>query len=216
MTDRTGIGTGWITIIAASALLLAACAAGPDPSILAGATTGVQQEMERQLLWVGTGASSIWRDDAWVRTPASDYEFIVRQNRFPGYWESLKVQNRTNPDYDGSAGPADQQHLFRIEYGAPNAEGNLPLTLRSTYGDGAGITDAEYRETVIEFEAKGVSPFAPYNRFRISQHYRYEEGVLEETVELFKLKGDGTETPFVKIEERARIFTSAVGMAHTP
>jgi hypothetical protein len=144
----------------------------------------------------------------WVRTPASDYEFLVRQNRFPDHWESLKVQNRTDPDYDGSAGPADQQHFFLIEYGRPNAEGNLPITLRSTYGDGTGLSDTEYRKAVIEFEAEGVSRFAPYNRFRITQHYLYEEGLLEETVELFKLKDDGTETPFVKVEERARIFTA--------
>jgi hypothetical protein len=206
MTARTIIHTAWIAIFAISVVLLVGCAGSPDPSILAGSTMGVQPEMERQILWVGTGTSSIWRDGVWVRTPASDYEFLVRQNRFPDHWESLKVQNRTDPDYDGSAGPADQQHFFLIEYGRPNAEGNLPITLRSTYGDGTGLSDTEYRKAVIEFEAEGVSRFAPYNRFRITQHYLYEEGLLEETVELFKLKDDGTETPFVKVEERARIF----------
>jgi hypothetical protein len=191
-----------------AAIGLTGCAGTPDPSILAGATAGASPAIEQQLVWVGTGTSYIWSDGEWIRTPGSDYEFLVRQNRFGDHWESLKVQNRTHPDYDGSAGPADQQHFFRIEYGAPTAEGDLPITLRSTYGDGHGVSDREYREAALEFEAVGVSRFAPYNRFRITQHYRYDEGVLDETVELFMLENDGTESPFAKIEERARIFTS--------
>ena len=45
----------------------------------------------------------------------------------------------------------------------------------------------------------------PYNKFRITQNYDYEKGVLTETVELIKEK-DGKETPFMKNEETALIF----------
>lgn len=208
MKSRRVFRNAGIALFGISVVMLAGCAGSPDPSILAGATAGASPAIEQQLVWVGTGTSYIWSDGEWIRTPGSDYEFLVRQNRFADHWESLKVQNRSHPDYDGSAGPADQQHFFRIEYGAPSAEGDLPITLRSTYGDGHGVSDRQYREATLEFEAAGVSRFAPYNRFRITQHYRYDEGLLDETVELFKLQDDGTESPFAKIEERARIFTS--------
>jgi len=187
--------------------LLAGCAGTPDPSVLTGSTPASSPEIEQQLVWVGRGTAYIFLEDEWVRTPISDYEFLVRQNRFAGYWESLKVQNRTHPEYDGSAGPADQQHFFRVEYGSPDTDGDLPITLRSTYGDGSGTSDAEYRRTVLEFEAASVSRFAPYNRYRITQHYRYEDGLLEETVLLFDRDADGTEKPFVRIDEKARMYT---------
>lgn len=202
--NRTAVGA----LIGTTLLALAGCVGGPDTSVLADKTSVTSPAIEEQLVWIGTGTSYRWTEGAWQRTPESDYEFIVRQNRFESHWESLKVQNRTHPDYDGSAGPADQQHFFRIDYGAPNGEGALPITLISTYGDGYGSSDPQYREATFEFDATDVSRFAPYNRFRITQHYRYEEGLLEERVELFKSAGDGTEEPFVKIEERARIFTA--------
>jgi len=53
-----------------------------------------------------------------------------------------------------------------------------------------------------------VSSFAPFNTYRITQHYKYEEGALLETVELFKLE-KGNLTPFAKIEEEASIFRPA-------
>ena len=81
-----------------------------------------------------------------------------------------------------------------------------PTELTSTYGDGTGWTDREFRHAVLEFEAEGVSRLAPYNRFRITQEYRYEEGRLLETVELFKTDRDGQEIPFARIEEEARMF----------
>jgi hypothetical protein len=148
----------------------------------------------------------VYEDGAWARTPEQDYQFMVRQNRYAGRWESLKVQNRTHPEYDGIAGPADQQHFFSIRYGDPDESGRLPTELVSTYGNGAGWTDGEYRRAVLEFEAAGVSRFAPYNRFRITQEYRYEEGMLLETVELYHVDKNGDETPFARIEEQARLF----------
>lgn len=53
-----------------------------------------------------------------------------------------------------------------------------------------------------------VSTFMPYNKFRITQYYDYEKGVLTETVELFKEK-DGKETPLMKNEETALIFVKS-------
>jgi hypothetical protein len=199
------IRAGLFAVGVAAALFAVGCAGGPEASVLSGATPLSSPALDEQLVWVGNGTAYVYQDEGWVRTPESDYEFLVRQNRFSDHWESLKVQNRTHPDYDGSAGPADQQHFFLINYG-PESGGRLPVTLRSTYGDGSGVADPEYREAVLEFSAAGVSRFAPYNRFRITQHYVYEEGRLEETVELFKLEDDGTESPFVRIEERAIIF----------
>jgi len=157
-------------------------------------------------VWVGEGTSSRYVDGAWHRTPHQDYGFLVHQERFEGRWRSHKVQNRTHPSYDGRAGAADQQHAFVIAFGAPEPDGRLPIRLRSSYGDGAGHSDPEFRHAVLEFRPAGVSRFAPYDRFRITQHYRYADGRLDETVELFKLGRDGREQPFARIEERARLF----------
>ena len=50
-----------------------------------------------------------------------------------------------------------------------------------------------------------ISRFAPFNAFRITQKFSYEDGRLRETVEIFKKKG-GQENPFMKMEEEADIF----------
>ena len=65
--------------------------------------------------------------------------------------------------------------------------------------------DQEFRQQQFQLAVDNISSFAPYNTIRITQHYQYEAGILEETVELFKLEGK-TEIPFVKIEEKAFIF----------
>lgn len=57
----------------------------------------------------------------------------------------------------------------------------------------------------MEFDARGISRFAPFNRYRIAQQYRYEEGELLEVVKLFKRKGT-TDTPFMRSEERAGLL----------
>ncbi len=153
------------------------------------------------LVWVGTGLASVHADGAWRRVPGQDYEFSVTQRRYAGHWESVKVQHRRHPAYDGSAGPRDQVHYFRIDLG--NSEGDdSAFALQSDLGLGQGRIDRALRVGRMEFDARDVSMFAPFNRFRISQHYRYEEGLLLETVELFKKKGD-LEVPFMRIEERA-------------
>jgi hypothetical protein len=196
ITRRAGV-----VVAAVAVAVLAGCSTAP--SIIAESSTTPPVE---QLVWVGTGTSWVFEDGEWLRTPEQDYEFLVRQSRYASRWESLKVQNRTHPAYDGTAGPADQQHFFAITFGEVGSDGRIATELASTYGDGGGWTDREYRHAVLEFEAEGVSRFAPYNRFRITQEYRYEEGELRETVELYKVDSDGREQPFARIEEEARMF----------
>jgi hypothetical protein len=65
--------------------------------------------------------------------------------------------------------------------------------------------DPEFRAGGMEFDAKDISMFAPFNRYRITQQYRYEQGELIEIVELFKKKGT-METPFMRFEEQAGLF----------
>lgn len=190
-------------LILTAAVVLVTTGCSTAPSIVSGSAAAPPTQ---QIVWVGTGTSWVYTDGEWQRTPEQDYDFLVRQNRYSDRWESLKVQNRTHPGYDGIAGEADQQHAFTIRYGDAGADGTLPTELTSTFGNGTGWTDSEYRHAVLEFEAAGVSRFAPYNRFRITQEYHYEQGLLLETVELFKVNRDGQEIPFARIEEEARMF----------
>jgi hypothetical protein len=192
-----------VALMAATVLAMTLVGCSTAPSIISGPG---EASPEEQIVWVGTGTSWVHTDGEWERTPEQDYQFLVRQNRYSDRWESLKVQNRTHPGYDGLAGAADQQHSFVIRYGEAGDNGRVPTELTSTYGDGTGWTDREFRHAVLEFEAEGVSRLAPYNRFRITQEYRYEEGLLLETVELFKTDRDGQEIPFARIEEEARMF----------
>jgi len=72
-------------------------------------------------------------------------------------------------------------------------------------GQGAGSGDKEFRNQVLTMKMTDISRFAPYDHVRITQQYKYEQGVLEETVELYKVK-DGQELPFMKMEERASFY----------
>ena len=200
------ISLGTIIVVITSVLAVIVFGSSGETSIMTDAK--LDQTPEAQLVWVGSGTAWRHEKNEWVRTPEQDYEFLVRQNRFADLWESLKVQNRTAADYDGAAGDADQQHFFQIQYGEQNAEGALPVTVRSTYGDGHGTSDLDYKRAVLEINAD-VSRFAPYNTIRIEQDYDYQEGVLTETVLLLEVSKDGEEQPFVRIDERARIFRPA-------
>ncbi|MDZ7592310.1 MAG: hypothetical protein U5L05_16855 [Rubrivivax sp.] len=141
----------------------------------------------------------------WRRAPSQDYEFSVTQRWYGERWESVKVQHRRHPEYDGSAGARDQIHCFKLELPAANSTPGLNFNLRSSFGDGSGKIDREFRAGTMEFEARDISMFAPFNRHRISQQYRYEQGELLEVVELFKKKG-AVEAPFMRFEERAGLF----------
>ncbi|MCP3138057.1 hypothetical protein [Pyxidicoccus xibeiensis] len=152
------------------------------------------------LVWVGRGEAERLEGGTWKRIPEFDYTFTVEQRRYAGHWESVKSLRRAHPDYDGSAGPREQMMYFRLDYTAPDAAGRVSSAIRSSLGDGAGHTDAEFREAVLELRPD-ISRFAPFDRYRISQTYGYERGVLEESVELL----DG-ETPWVRNAEKATLF----------
>jgi hypothetical protein len=186
------------------AIVFAGCASGRDGSIL---TDQRMTPPAIQYVWVGEGTYFAYADGVWVADPDQNYQFLVRQNRFEDRWESLKIQNRTSPDYNGAAGAADQQHFFRVLYNPSDTEGNYTFTLETTYGNGTGMIDSRFENATMDFEAQGISSFAPYNRLRITQNYRYSEGRLEETVLLYKRTREGNELPFARIEERAILFS---------
>ncbi len=155
------------------------------------------------IVWVGTGESYIHVDGKYVRNESNDYSFEVVQRRYDSKWKSIKNMHRIHPDYDGKAGEREQTMFFEIDFS--NLEGKIISKITSSLGSGTGQSDDEFREQIIEFSADNISSFAPYNTYRITQHYKYEKGELLETVELYKLE-NGVETPFAKIEEKAFIF----------
>lgn len=155
------------------------------------------------IVWVGTGKSYVYLDGKYVRNESNDYSFEVVQRRYSNTWKSIKNMHRIHPDYDGKAGEREQTMFFEIKFSKQGEQ--IVSEINSSLGKGAGVSDNEFREQTIQFSAEGVSSFAPYNTYRITQQYKYEEGVLIETVELFKLEDD-KETPFAKIQEKAYIF----------
>ncbi len=155
------------------------------------------------IVWVGKGESYIYKDGKYVRSESNDYSFEVVQRRYGHTWKSIKNMHRIHPDYNGKAGPREHTMYFEIAFSKQGDK--IVSKVNSSLGNGTGVSDNEFREQQLQFTADGVSSFAPYNTYRITQHYKYEEGMLLETVELFKLK-DGKETPFAKIEEKAQIF----------
>lgn len=159
------------------------------------------------IIWVGSGESYIYVDGNYQRNDSNDYSFEVIQRRYGNQWNSIKNMHRIHPNYDGKAGERDQTLFFRIDFTKRNEK--IISKINSSLGNGTGISDNEFREQLIQFSVDDISPFTPYNTMRITQHYKYEEGVLLETVELFKIS-DGKEVPFTKIEERAVIFRPTI------
>ncbi len=155
------------------------------------------------IVWVGTGESFLFKDGKYIRTESNDYAFEVVQRRYANSWKSVKNMHRLHPDYDGKAGPREQTLFFGIDFSRQKEA--IVSSISSSLGAGKGESDGQFREQMMEVEVEGISSFAPYNAIRITQHYQYEEGLLLETVELFKRK-DGKELPFAKIEEKAVIF----------
>jgi hypothetical protein len=162
--------------------------------------SGVEPGVLVTLVWVGRGEAERFEGGAWRRTPQFDYEFSVEQRRYAGHWDSVKTMRRRHPDYDGSAGPRVQTYSFRIELAQGAKPDEASYRVRSSLGHGVGQGDAEFRNAVLEIDAD-ISMFAPFDRYRITQHYRYEEGKLSELVEL----NDGA-TPWVRNREEAVLF----------
>lgn len=184
---------------------LVACRA-PKPTALPvglSPATAARAGEQATLVWVGRGQAERFENGAWRRAPAFDYEFSVEQHRYADHWESVKTMRRAHPEYDGSAGPRVQTYLFRLDLEAPSPGGEVTYRIASSLGKGAGHGDREFRRAVLELEAE-VSVFAPFDRYRISQHYRYEDGKLDELVELL----DGS-SPWVRNREEATLFSAA-------
>lgn len=176
-----------------AALLASGCAAQK-----AWVPPSASAEPEVTLLWVGRGECERFVDGAWVRAPQFDYDFSVEQRRLGNHWESVKSLRRRHPDYDGSAGDRLQTWFFHLEFdGTGNA---VPVRVASSLGAGSGTTDGQFRKASLELAAE-VSSLAPFDRYRIVQDYRYEDGRLDEVVSLDK----GT-TPWVRNVEHATLF----------
>lgn len=178
--------------------LLAGCGA-PPPAVPVQAASPTPQ---LTLVWVGRGEAERFEKGQWARIPAFDYEFTVEQRRFADHWESIKTLVRRHPDYDGSAGPREQVLYFRVDYTKQSS--GVSSRIQSSLGKGEGTTDPEFREASLTMKAE-VSSFAPFNTYRITQHYRYEQGELSETVELLKAN-EQRETPWVRNQEQASLF----------
>jgi len=92
---------------------------------------------------------------------------------------------------------------FEVDY---KKQGDKLISdLHTSLGNGHGTSDREFRHQTMEMEAN-ISKYAPYNMIRITQEYKYEEGLLLETVELYKKDKNGTEIPFMKNEESAYFY----------
>lgn len=181
-------------------LSITACgAAAPVPLDL---RDRAADEPELELVWVGRGECERMEGDAFVRAPAFDYDFSVVQRRYADRWESVKTMRRLHSGYDGSAGPREQVLGFRIGLDAM-LDGRAGGEVRSTLGIGRWTADPEFRESTVTLAAD-VSAMAPFDTYRIVQHYRYEDGELEEEVEL---RDGGEAGPiWVRNHEHARLF----------
>lgn len=153
---------------------------------------------------VGEGQAYRFSEGAWMEVPSYNYEFTVLQRRYKNRWESIKEIHRRHPLYDGRAGQRDQTHYFIVRFD-PALDKRVEFFADTSLGKGKGWTDSEFRSLAVELTPANISRFAPFNTYRITQSYKYEEGYLRETVELFKKK-DGKEEPFMKMEEKAMIY----------
>jgi hypothetical protein len=155
------------------------------------------------VVWEGTSLAYRHTDKGWERSPEYDYTFSVVQRRYATVWKSIKNLHRLHPNYDGRAGARSQTMYFELGYA--QAGNGLATTINSSLGNGSGKSDTEFREQTLSIDYKDAGGFTPYNKIKITQHYDYENGLLRETVELFKEK-NGVVTPFMKNEETALFF----------
>jgi hypothetical protein len=188
-------------IMASIVLGLSGCST--SSKIIVPLTNQVVVDDTYTIIWNGTSTAYRYVDGKWDRAANYDYQFSVMQKRYDNQWKSIKTLHRMNPDYDGKAGQRDQTMYFELHY--RSKKDSVLCNLISSLGKGSGYTDKEFRKQTLEFKVEGMSKMAPYDHIRIVQEYKYEKGVLEETVFLFKKK-DGKEIPFMKNEERASFF----------
>jgi hypothetical protein len=157
------------------------------------------------IIWNGVSHAYRYENNNWVRDEQYDYQFNVIQKRYDNLWKSVKSLHRIHPEYDGKAGERDQTMYFEVAYNCLVDSNNVKSSIISSLGNGSGLSDPEFRNSQLTMYVSSPGIFLPYNKFRITQHYNYEEGILTETVELIKEK-NGIETPFMKNEETAWFY----------
>lgn len=183
-------------------MVLASCSTSKQVTVPL--SRSVELDDTYTIIWNGISKAYRYENGQWLRAESYDYQFDVVQKRYDNHWKSVKSLHRIHPDYDGKAGDRDQTMYFEVAY-KNLIDGKVQATINSSLGNGTGTTDTEFRKSVLTMYVPNASKFMPYNKFRITQNYNYEEGVLTETVELIKEK-DGKEIPFMKNEETALIF----------
>jgi len=192
-----------VTALLVPGVLLSGCSSRHSPLPL----TGAAEKPLKTAVYVGMGDAYRFVRGEWERLPSYDYEFIVVQRFHEDGWESIKEMHRRHPDYDGRAGDRDQTLYFRVKTG-PIEGSSRALHVQSSWGQGRGTADADLSNVVVEF-SPDISRFAPFNAFRITRKFSYDEGRLRETVEIFKKK-DGQERSFMKMEEEADLYLPAM------
>ncbi len=172
-------------------------------------TSKIEFEDTFTIIWNGKSEAYRYTKGEYVRDNTYDYTFNVIQKRYDTQWKSTKTLHRSHPAYNFKAGQRSQSMYFEVNYTQENND--LKTALITSLGTGEGKSDVEYREQsfTLNLDKKNpyynISPMAPYNKIKITQHYNYEAGELLETVELYK-EINGKITPFMKNEERATFY----------
>lgn len=190
------------SIAAMAVMILMSCSA-PRQTVIP-LSRSVELDDTYTIIWNGISKAYRYENGQWTRAENYDYQFDVVQKRYDDHWRSVKSLHRIHPEYDGKAGDRDQAMYFELAY-KDLVDGKVQATINSSLGNGTGTTDAEFRKSELTMYIADAGRFMPYNKFRITQHYDYEKGMLTETVELIKEK-DGKDIPFMKNEETALIF----------
>lgn len=188
-------------LIAVLLVSLTSCGSGKDAIIPP--TEKLNLDEGYTIIWYGRSKVYRYDDGEWIRSAENDYEFTVTQKRIENKWKSIKNMHRRHPDFNTMFGDRNQTMYFEVDYYDMKGD-TVYANVSSTLGDGNAVSDKEFRNTVITMYPK-TNAFMPYNKFRITQHYDYEKGLLTETVELIKEK-NGVEVPFMKNEETAYFF----------
>lgn len=161
------------------------------------------------IIWNGKSEAYRFINGQYVRDETYDYVFNVIQKRYDNQWKSTKTLHRNHPNYDFKGGERSQSMYFELNF--TQSENVVKTQLNTSLGNGSGVSDYEFREQMFEIKLLpkisyyNISKYAPYNKIKITQHYKYEEGVLLETVELFK-EINGKIVPFMKNEETATFY----------
>ncbi len=188
--------------------LMSACSTASKTAIVPLAQK-VNFEDTYTIIWNGKSEAFRFKNGAYERDETYDYTFNVIQKRYENNWKSTKTLHRNHPNYNFKAGQRSQSMYFELNFSLK--EDAIKTLLNTSLGNGNGITDTEFRAQsfVIDLFPKvkyyNISKLAPYNKIKITQHYKYEEGVLLETVELYK-EVNGKITPFMKNEETATFY----------